>query len=96
MKYRLKDFVLLQLPEQIKEVLEEGIGMEYSEFVCSYLPVCVRPCAMIPSTTSGTATLTIMLQLSANLLRLQLTSCTPVARMDLSVLLSSSNWSRTP
>jgi hypothetical protein len=36
-KYRLKDIVLSQSPEQIKEVLEEGIGMEYSEFVCSVL-----------------------------------------------------------
>ena len=33
--YRLNDIILLQLPEQIKAVLEEGIGMECSEFVCS-------------------------------------------------------------
>ena len=36
-KYRLKDIVLEMTPEEIKEVLEEGIGMEYSEFVCSVL-----------------------------------------------------------
>mmetsp|Transcript_4411 Transcript_4411/g.7819 ORF Transcript_4411/g.7819 Transcript_4411/m.7819 type:complete len:154 (+) Transcript_4411:124-585(+) len=36
-KYRLKDIVLEMTPEQIEEVLEEGIGMEYSEFVCSVL-----------------------------------------------------------
>ena len=33
--YRLNDIILLQSPEQIKEVFEEGIGMECSEFVCS-------------------------------------------------------------
>ena len=33
----LKDIVLSQSPEQKKEVLEEGTGMEYSEFVCSVL-----------------------------------------------------------
>ena len=27
----------MQSPEQIKEILEEGIGMEHSEFVCSLL-----------------------------------------------------------
>ena len=31
----MKDIVLSKLLEQIKEVLEEGIGMEYFEFVCS-------------------------------------------------------------
>ena len=33
----MKDVVLLQSPEQIKEVLEEGISMEYTEFVSSML-----------------------------------------------------------
>ena len=36
-KYRLKDVVLSQSPEKIKEALEEGIGMEYTEFVSSML-----------------------------------------------------------
>ena len=34
-KYQLKDAVLLDFPEYIKEILKEIIGMEYSEFVCS-------------------------------------------------------------
>ena len=36
-KYRPKDVVLSQLPEQIKEAPEEGIGMEYIELVSSML-----------------------------------------------------------
>ena len=44
-KYRLKDVVLSWTPEQISEVLEEGIGMEYSKFACLLLTnLCKNKC----------------------------------------------------
>ena len=36
-KYQLRDVILLQLSEQMENVLEGVIGMEYTAFVCSML-----------------------------------------------------------
>ena len=79
-KYQLKDTVLSQSPEQINEVLKEGIGMEYSVFVCSVLTKLCEANLNLENHDLNNHN-SIIIEFPT----VQLTSFTPLVRIDLRV-----------